>query len=78
MISEAALCLDERIIDSPQVVDTGMIFGTGFPPFRGGLLRYADSVGNTAVWNGLKSLAEKFGNRLSPADSLKEGKSFYN
>jgi len=78
MISEAALCLDERIIDSPQVVDTGMIFGTGFPPFRGGLLRYADSVGNALVWNSLKSLAEKFGNRLSPADSLKEGKSFYN
>ncbi len=78
MISEAALCLDEKIIDSPQVVDTGMIFGTGFPPFRGGLLRYADSVGNTAVWNGLKSLAEKFGNRLSPADSLKKGRSFYN
>ena len=78
MISEAALCLDEGIIDSPQVVDTGMIFGTGFPPFRGGLLRYADSVGNALVWNGLNSLAEKFGSRLSPADSLKEDKSFYN
>jgi len=78
MISEAALCLDEGIIESSQVVDTGMIFGTGFPPFRGGLLRYADSVGNAVVWNSLKTLAEKFGNRLSPADSLKEGKSFYN
>jgi len=78
MISEAALCLDEGIIDSPQVVDTGMIFGTGFPPFRGGLLRYADSVGSAVVWNGLKSLAEKFGNRLAPADSLKERRSFYN
>ncbi|MCH7887076.1 MAG: enoyl-CoA hydratase/isomerase family protein [Candidatus Marinimicrobia bacterium] len=78
MISEAALCLDEGIIDSPQVVDTGMIFGSGFPPFRGGLLRYADSVGNAVVWNGLNSLAERFGSRLSPADSLKEDKSFYN
>lgn len=78
MISEAALCLDEGIVDSPQVVDTGMIFGTGFPPFRGGLLRYADSVGNAVVWNGLNSLAERFGSRLSPADSLKEDKSFYN
>ena len=78
MISEASLCLDEGIIVSPQVVDTGMIFGTGFPPFRGGLLRYADSVHNSVVWSGLNSIADKIGGRLVPADSLKEGKSFYN
>ncbi|MCH7819325.1 MAG: hypothetical protein IIB40_07170 [Candidatus Marinimicrobia bacterium] len=55
-----------------------MIFGTGFPPFRGGLLRYADSVGSSAVWSGLNSIADKIGGRLVPAESLKEGNLFYN
>lgn len=45
MVNEAARCLEEGIVDEAGAVDTGMIFGTGFPPFRGGLLRYADSVG---------------------------------
>lgn len=45
MINEAARCLEERIVDEPHAIDVGMIFGTGFPPFRGGLLRYADHIG---------------------------------
>ena len=38
MINEAALILDERIVASPGELDLAMIMGTGFPPFRGGLL----------------------------------------
>ena len=45
MINEAALILQEGIVDGADTVDIGMIMGTGFPPFRGGLLRYADSIG---------------------------------
>ncbi len=45
MINEAARCLEEGVADRPQAVDIGMIMGTGFPPFRAGLLRYADSLG---------------------------------
>lgn len=45
MINEAARCLEEDICSEPSDVDIGMIMGTGFPPFRGGLLRYADSLG---------------------------------
>ncbi|MFQ6115010.1 MAG: 3-hydroxyacyl-CoA dehydrogenase NAD-binding domain-containing protein, partial [bacterium] len=41
MIKEAALCLEEKIVRHPRDVDAGMIFGTGFPPFRGGLLKYS-------------------------------------
>ncbi len=44
MINEASRCLEEGVVDGPDVVDIGMIMGTGFPPFRGGLLRYADSL----------------------------------
>lgn len=45
MVNEAARCLEEKVADRPETVDIGMIMGTGFPPFRAGLLRYADSVG---------------------------------
>ena len=45
MVNEAALALDDRVIESPSDVDLSMILGTGFPPFRGGLLRHADTVG---------------------------------
>jgi len=49
MVNEAARCLEEKVVDSAATVDVGMILGTGFPPFRGGLLRYADSVGAAAI-----------------------------
>ena len=45
MINEAARCLEEQIVAEPADVDFAMILGTGFAPFRGGPLRYADSVG---------------------------------
>jgi len=45
MLDEAARCLDENVVETPGAVDLALIFGTGFPPFRGGLLRYADSIG---------------------------------
>jgi 3-hydroxyacyl-CoA dehydrogenase / enoyl-CoA hydratase / 3-hydroxybutyryl-CoA epimerase len=49
MVNEAALALDERVVDRPEDVDLAMVYGTGFPPFRGGLLRYADSAGIGAI-----------------------------
>ena len=45
MINEAAFCLEDGIVADPAKLDLAMIFGTGFPPFRGGLLRHADAVG---------------------------------
>lgn len=45
MVNEAARCVEEQIVASPGDVDFAMIMGTGFAPFRGGPLRYADSVG---------------------------------
>ena len=45
MVNEAARCLEEQIVTDPADVDFAMIMGTGFPPFRGGPLRYADTVG---------------------------------
>ena len=42
---ETVLCLEEDIVDSPAAADMGLIWGIGFPPFRGGPLRYIDSIG---------------------------------
>jgi len=80
MINEAARCLDEKVIETPQDVDLGMIMGTGFPPFRGGLLRYADSVGLKTVVDALAKLEQKYGMRFAPSEALQRfaGKgSFY-
>jgi len=47
MIAEAKRCLGEQVVASEDDVDVGMIFGTGFPPFRGGLVKWARDTG---VW----------------------------
>ena len=49
IVNEAALALGEKVVARPSVVDLAMVMGTGFAPFRGGPLRYADSLGLPAV-----------------------------
>jgi 3-hydroxyacyl-CoA dehydrogenase/enoyl-CoA hydratase/3-hydroxybutyryl-CoA epimerase len=81
MIKEAALCLEEKIIDRPDLLDAALIFGIGFPPFRGGLLRYADTIGAKAVVGKLEGYAKKYGERFAPppllAGMAKSEKKFY-
>ncbi|MFT6631972.1 MAG: 3-hydroxyacyl-CoA dehydrogenase/enoyl-CoA hydratase/3-hydroxybutyryl-CoA epimerase [Bacteriovoracaceae bacterium] len=60
MINEAANILEEKIVDSADTVDLGLIFGIGFPPFRGGLLKYADSEGLDRI----KGAIEKFASEV--------------
>ena len=72
MVNEAARILEDGIVDSPAVVDIGMIMGTGFPPFRGGLLRYADSIGLPKIVERLEVLQRDYGERFTPAPLLRE------
>jgi 3-hydroxyacyl-CoA dehydrogenase/enoyl-CoA hydratase/3-hydroxybutyryl-CoA epimerase len=65
MINEASLILDEKIVASAPELDLAMIMGTGFPPFRGGLLRYADSLGLPYVVARLNDLRERVGPRFT-------------
>lgn len=49
MIIESARCLEDGIVGSPAELDIALVYGLGFPPFRGGALRYADAVGLQAL-----------------------------
>ncbi len=72
MINEAAEILKEGLTAGPAQVDLAMIFGTGFAPFRGGLCRYADSIGLELVVAELERLSQQHGPRLAPSEALKE------
>ncbi len=72
MVNEAVRCLEEGVVESAQEVDLAMILGTGFPAFRGGLLRYADERGAGFVVNQLEVLAAREGPRFEPAGRLRE------
>lgn len=82
MINEAGMILQEKVVDSPDSVDIGMIMGTGFPPFRGGLLRYADTIGIDKLVEGLEKFEARFKDgRFKPCGYIlelkKQGKKFY-
>lgn len=70
MVNEAAFCLEEGVVREARDVDIAMVLGTGFPPFRGGLLRHADQVGVPIVADRLQRLAESQGERFHPAQLL--------
>jgi 3-hydroxyacyl-CoA dehydrogenase/enoyl-CoA hydratase/3-hydroxybutyryl-CoA epimerase len=81
MIAEAARALDDSIVRSPAELDLAMVMGTGFPPFRGGLLRYADTEGLSSIVEQVQHWQEKLGARFEPPASLveraKSGINFY-
>jgi 3-hydroxyacyl-CoA dehydrogenase/enoyl-CoA hydratase/3-hydroxybutyryl-CoA epimerase len=70
MVNEAAFCLAEGVVESPAKLDLAMIFGTGFPPFRGGLLKYADTRGLAAIVSDLSRFEKALGPRFTPAPNL--------
>jgi len=72
MINEAAVCLEDGVVRGPRDVDLAMVLGTGFPPFRGGPLRYADALGVAVVVERLARLADAHGDRFRPAELLRE------
>jgi 3-hydroxyacyl-CoA dehydrogenase/enoyl-CoA hydratase/3-hydroxybutyryl-CoA epimerase len=80
MVNEAARCVEKGVVDSPEDADYGMILGTGFAPFRGGPLRFAEHFGLKEIVEELERLArteEKF----TPCEILKkyarDGTKFY-
>ncbi|MBE0484260.1 MAG: fatty acid oxidation complex subunit alpha FadB [Bacterioplanes sp.] len=71
MCIEIARCLEEGIVDTPAEADMGLIFGIGFPPFRGGACRYMDTVG-MAEFVALCDKYADLGNLYKPTDRMRE------
>ena len=73
MINEAATILEAGIVATANEVDLGLIFGIGFPPFRGGLLRYADSEGLDKILQALQNYSQSVSaDRYKPSKYLED------
>lgn len=86
LVNEAVRCLDEGVAGYPSKeaanqVDLGTVMGIGFPPFRGGVLYYANSIGAKTIQEKLSKLEKEHGLRFKPADGItsraKSGKNFH-
>jgi len=66
MLNDAVACLREKVIEDADLLDGGVIFGTGFAPFRGGPINYARQRGPSAIVDRLKSLETRYGARFRP------------
>ncbi len=81
MVNEAARCLEEKVVATPEDADFGMMMGTGFAPFRGGPLRYADHVGIKKVVTEMDGLHSRAGEKFVPCELLRQhaqnGSKFY-
>ncbi len=66
LLNEAAACLREGIVKTADEIDAGMVFGTGFAPFRGGPLHYAQSIGYKTVKDKLTHYTHTLGERFTP------------
>ncbi|OGO91600.1 MAG: crotonase [Coxiella sp. RIFCSPHIGHO2_12_FULL_42_15] len=73
MVNEAILCLQQNVVEDADLLDIGMIFGTGFAPFTGGPIQYARERGWKTVQNRLQTLAERYGDRFRPVDGAMVG-----
>lgn len=66
MLNEAVACLREGVVEDADLLDAGVIFGTGFAPFRGGPINYARDRGVDDVVRTLEELRDRYGDRFAP------------
>ncbi|MBY0359567.1 MAG: enoyl-CoA hydratase/isomerase family protein [Candidatus Obscuribacterales bacterium] len=72
MVNEAAKVLEEGVAESAEDIDLAMILGTGFAPFRGGVMKYADATGPRVVLQKLEALHQVAGENYLPAALVQE------
>jgi len=71
-IFESALCLHEKIVDEAYELDLAMLTGLGFPPFRGGPMRYAESIGAGTLIEKGNAFSKKYGSLYEPTAGIQE------
>lgn len=70
LLNEATRALDEGVVRSARDGDVGAVFGIGYPPFRGGPLRYLDTIGPQSAVDELRRLQRAYGDRFAPSPAL--------
>lgn len=73
-INEAVACNREKVVESKDLLDAGVIFGTGFAPFHGGPIHYIEATGAAKLLEALNSLNKQFGDRFKPDPGWQEFK----
>jgi len=73
MLNEAVACLHDGVVEDADLLDAGVIFGTGFAPFRGGPIQHIRSEGAAKIKAQLAELAGKYGNRFAPKPGWESG-----
>jgi 3-hydroxyacyl-CoA dehydrogenase/enoyl-CoA hydratase/3-hydroxybutyryl-CoA epimerase len=71
LLNESAACIDEKIVDEIDLLDAGIIFGTGFAPFRGGPLNYCLQEGVDSITGSMSQYESKYGERFKPVKGWK-------
>ena len=71
MLMESSRCLEDKIVQTPVEVDMGVIYGLGFPPFRGGIFRWADSVGLSDLLQSAEK-RKSLGKVYEPTEQIKK------
>ncbi len=66
LLNEAVACLHDGVVTDADLLDAGVIFGTGFAPFRGGPIQYIRETGAQALLERLKALQARYGDRFAP------------
>ncbi|HEX5635445.1 MAG TPA: 3-hydroxyacyl-CoA dehydrogenase, partial [Gammaproteobacteria bacterium] len=65
LLNEAAACLREKVVEDEDLIDAGVIFGTGFAPFRGGPIHHIRAEGVSTMSDRLAQLKSRYGDRFA-------------
>lgn len=76
LLNEAVRCLRGGVVPDADIVDIGLVYGTGFAPFRGGPLGYAETLGASEIKSRLTELSARFGERFLPDEAWSQEKLF--
>ena len=68
MVNEAVACLREGVVTDLDSIDAGMVYGTGFAPYLGGPMQYAETLGDVGICSTLRRLEQEYDKRFQPDD----------